>query len=234
MTGGDDLDAIQQDIVFRQLTLEISKGRLLLSGQVTIGTYEVAQAEVLISVDGIRISGVVDDLHIGEDVFVKEARLELVIGSVGKAQTRQHITLADGLNRKVDVLQKTTDQVVDVPIIKEKEFGTPAAVIIRGKVQVHTEQGDFDFAVRAAITKTPAEPIGYFVYGELTGKSLSIEQLLPNGAMEHDHPMNLYLNKVVIMACSLDKVDDCGLNSSRYPVKKGMYCQEFGRLLLMH
>jgi hypothetical protein len=68
---------------FNELTIEIAKGRLALHGEVRVDSYKVAAVEVLISVDGVNISGVVEDLHLGEGVCVQQASLELVIGLVG-------------------------------------------------------------------------------------------------------------------------------------------------------
>ena len=67
---GSQLDPISQDIRFNELTIEIAKGRLALSGEVRIDSYHVAAAEVLVSVDGVSIRGAVTDLDLGEGICV--------------------------------------------------------------------------------------------------------------------------------------------------------------------
>jgi hypothetical protein len=51
--------------------------------------------------------------------------------------------------------------------------------------------------------------------------NLSIGKLLGDGVMDDDNPMNLTLSRVVILACSGEGVNDCGLNIAHYSIKKG-------------
>ncbi len=228
MTGGGNLDPVEQDVRFKELRIEITKGRLLLSGEVWVDSYKVAAAEVLISIDGVSISGAVDDLHVGEDLCVKEARLELIIGRVG-----QRTKVEAGKVKVTAESASDGEQPKEVPSrdpalkeeqekVEKKNGGIPCVAIVRGTVDLKTDTYSMKFNVAAAIMKPAQGPLSFFVYGQLDCENLSIGKLLSPGAMDDDNPMNLTLSKVAILACSRDGVNDYGLNVAHYPVQKGM------------
>jgi hypothetical protein len=229
MTGGGDLDEVGQDIRFNELTLEISKGRLLLSGEVWVDSYKVAAAEVLISVDGVRISGAADNLDIADNVCVEESRLELIIGKVGVSKVESSDVKGKGVTRDDPSLseQGPDKHAVQRAPVSAKvvntgmKGGSSVAAIIRGKVNIKTGDRVLRFDVIAAITKGSKGSVSYFVYGVMDCENFSIGKLLGDGQLGDNHPMNLHLNSVAVMACNLENGDDCGLNVARYPIKKG-------------
>lgn len=62
---GSHLEPTEQDIRLNELTLDIAEGPLALHGEVCVDGHQVAKAEILVTVDGTRMPGAVDDLHIG-------------------------------------------------------------------------------------------------------------------------------------------------------------------------
>lgn len=217
---GSNLDPVEQDVRFSELTVEISQGRLVLYGEVWVDSYKVAAAEVLISVDGVMISGAVDDLHIGEDVCIKQARLELIIGNVNppKPPSQDH---AEKGKEATGGTQPPPSSVKGVPgQSPAQKKGTPVAALIRGDVEVHTGDANLNFKVAAAITKSSDGPLKYFVYGRLDCENVSIGKML-GGAMGDDHPMDLQLDCVTLVAASKDISNDYGLNTARFPIKEG-------------
>jgi len=84
---GSNLDPVEQDVRFSELTIEIWQGRFMFYGEVWADSYKVAAAEILVSVDGVMISSAINDLAIGEELHVKKARLELIIGNVDRPKT---------------------------------------------------------------------------------------------------------------------------------------------------
>lgn len=227
MTGGGSLDPIEQNVRFEELTIEITKGRLLLYGEVWVDSYRVAAAEVLVSIDGVSISGAIDDLQVGEGLCVKKARLELIVGRIGQrtevekgkakvtTETTPHVEQSKEVPPKDPVLKE------DQGKVETKNGGIPCAAIVRGTVDLKTDTYNMKFDVSAAIMKPAQGPLSFFVYGQLQCENFSIGELLSPGAMDTDHPMNLTLNKVAILACSGEGVNDYGLNVAHYPVKKG-------------
>ncbi|KAK0717459.1 hypothetical protein B0T26DRAFT_297119 [Lasiosphaeria miniovina] len=237
---GSHLDPVEQDVRFSELTVEISQGRLMLYGEVWVDSYKVAAAKVLISVDGVMISGAVDDLHIGEEVCVKQARLELIIGDVSRPKEPTGIpsrpqgndpntgtedtqtTPESRQGAKNEVVQQKATGSTKSAEQKGKKKGTPVAAIIRGEVDVHTDTFNLKFNVAAAISKTADGPLSYFVYGQLDCESLSIGKMVGD-AMEDGHPMDLQLDRVTLVAASHDITNDYGLNTARFPIKEGNY-----------
>ncbi|KAK3365114.1 hypothetical protein B0T24DRAFT_423607 [Lasiosphaeria ovina] len=234
---GSHLDPVEQDVRFSELTVEISQGRLMLYGEVWVDSYKVAAAKVLISVDGVMISGAVDDLHIGEEVCVKQARLELIIGDVNGPKeptgipsqpqgnnpttgTKDKQTVPESRQgAKNEVQQKPSDTTKSAEQ-EGKKKGTPVAAIIRGEVDIHTDTFNLKFNVAAAISKTADGPLSYFVYGQLDCESFSIGKMVGD-AMEDGHPMDLQLDRVTLVAASHDITNDYGLNTARFPIKEG-------------
>jgi hypothetical protein len=202
MTGGEHLEHVGQDIRLNDLVVEIKDGRLRLSGEVWVDGYRVACAEVLVGVDGVIISGAIDDLDVGEGVHVKQARLELVVGRIIRDKTATK-----------------TDN--DTPV-KPKGSGTPVTAIVRGHVNFRHGDINLDFDVAAALIKPPSGDLQYFMYGQLNAQNLTIGTLLSDPDVEGDHPLNLNLNRVALIACSDDNVTDFGLNVAKYPIKSGM------------
>jgi hypothetical protein len=226
LTNGANLDSVEQDVRFNELTIEIANGRLALYGEVWVDSYKVAAAEVLISVDGICISGAVDDIHIGESLHVKEAQLELIIGRVDRPRKEDSgkTKIAGGTLTSSAPSKDTKSHATDPKITPSKSQasgGTPIAAIVRGKVNFQLESVSLDFDIAAAVVKPANGPLSYFVYGQLDAKNLSIGKFLTDGDMEHDNPMNLTLDRVTLIACSGDDVTDSGLNVAHYPVKSG-------------
>lgn len=226
LTNGASLDSVQQDVRFNELTIEIANGRLALHGEVWVDSYKVAAAEVLISVDGICISGAVDDIHIGESLHVKEAQLELIIGRVDgpRKQDSGKTKIGGGTLTSTAPPKDTKTHAKDSKSTSSKSKasgGTPIAAIVRGKVNFQLDSVSLDFDIAAAVVKPAKGPLSYFVYGQLDAKNLSIGKLLTDGDMEHDNPMNLMLDRVTLIACSGDGVTDFGLNVADYPVKSG-------------
>ncbi|KAJ7714868.1 hypothetical protein B0H16DRAFT_1477788 [Mycena metata] len=219
LTGGKTLNPVEQDVRFSNITIEIAEGRLMLYGEVWVDSYKVAAAEVLISVDGISISGAVEDLHLGEDIHVENAKLEFIIGHVGQQ-------LEDGSgNTKISTGTTPGDGPKDVPSSnpdsKEKgpktarTGGTPVVAIIRGVVKMEVGAASLTFNIAAAIAKPAHEPVSFFVYGQLDGENLSIGSLLPDGG----DLMDLNLRRVAIVASNAEVVQDYGLNIEHYPIK---------------
>lgn len=225
---GSHLEPVKQDIRLNDLTLEISQGRVALYGEIWVDGHQVAKAEVLVTVDGIRISGAVDDLHIGEEVHIKEAQLELIVGDVnkpdidGKDQDRgTEEAEGSGKGKETGSTHPPPPAKTEVAPKPQKK-GTPVAAVIRGHVEVSTGDVHFKFKVAAAIMKTADGPVNYFVYGQLDCENMSIGTIL-GGDMEDGHPMDLQLSSVTLVAASHDKINTQGLNASRFPVSKGQY-----------
>jgi hypothetical protein len=219
LTDGASLDSVEQDVRFNELTIEIANGRLALYGEVWVDSYKVAAAEVLISVDGICISGAVDDIHIGESLHVKEAQLELIVGRVDRPRKE-----ASGKTKIAGGTLTSTEPPKDTKPASSKseaKGGTPIAAIVRGKVNFQLESVSLDFEITAAVMKPADGPLSYFVYGQFDAENLSIGKILTKGDMAHDHPMNLALDRVTLIACSGNDVTDYGLNVAHYPVKSG-------------
>jgi len=223
---GSDLDPVEQDVRFSELTIEISQGRFLFYGEVWVDSYKVAAAEVLVSVDGVMISGGIDDLAIGEELYVKKARLELIIGNVDrpKADSKGKAVSATGDQESgedsspKDTSKEDTTLSQQQPPVKKK--GTPVAAIIRGEVHLDTDTFNLTFNVAAAITKTADGPLDYFIYGQLDCENFSIGKMI-GGAMDEGHPMDLQLDRVTLIAASKDIPNDYGLNTARFPIKEG-------------
>ncbi|KAH8129732.1 hypothetical protein LI328DRAFT_162903 [Trichoderma asperelloides] len=225
---GSHLEPLEQDIQLSDLTLEISRGRIALYGEVWVDGHQVAKAEVLVTVDGIRISGAVDDLHIGEEVHIKEAQLELIVGDIKKPEIDKNNQYRgteeiDGSGKGKETLSTPPPPPANTEVAPTpQKKGTPVTAVIRGHVEVNTGDVHFKFKVAAAIMKKADGPVNYFVYGQLDCENLSIGKIL-GGDMEDGHPMDLQLSSVTLVAASHDKVNTQGLNASRFPVSKGQY-----------
>jgi hypothetical protein len=206
---GSHLEPTEQDIELRDLTLDISEGRIALYGEVLVDGRKVAKAEVLVTVDGIRITGCVGDIGISDGVEVKEAQLELIVGDVNRPP---------GMSKKADASQSPSKELGQ----KSRPSGTPVTAVIRGVVQVKTGDADLKFEVAAAFTKLVDGTFAYFVYGQLDCENLSIGKLL-GGDMDDGHPMDLQLSSVTLVAASNNKISTQGLNASRFPVSKGRF-----------
>ncbi|KAK5652026.1 hypothetical protein OQA88_10929 [Cercophora sp. LCS_1] len=228
---GSNLDPVEQDVRFSELTIEISEGRFMFYGEVWVDSYKVAAAEVLVSVDGVMISGAVDDLAIGEELHVKKARLELIIGNVDRPKTESKGKAAASGNTKESAVDsppkdasKAETPSSQQPPVKKK--GTPVAAIIRGEVHFDTDTFNLTFNVAAALTKTADGPLDYFIYGQLDCENFSIGKMI-GGAMDEGHPMDLQLDRVTLIAASKDIPNDYGLNTARFPIKQGVFlCAE--------
>ncbi|RSL71338.1 hypothetical protein CEP51_012060 [Fusarium floridanum] len=219
---GSQLEPVEQDIRLNDLTLEISEGRIVFYGQIWVDGHQVAKAEVLVTVDGIRISGAVDDLHIGEDVHIQEAQIELIVGDVQKPKI-------DGKGKGKNTAQDTFASTK--PPEKSQKKGTPVAAVIRGVVDVKTDNVQLKFQVAAVISKPAKGPTSYFVYGQLDCKDFSIGKILGSD-MEDGHPMDLQLSSLTLVAASHNNVNSQGLNASRFPVSQGIFlCAELKVLL---
>lgn len=222
---GSHLEPVEQDIRFNNLTLDISLGRVALYGEVWVDGHQVAKAEVLVTVDGIRISGAVDDLHIGEGVHIKEAQLELIVGDVNKQKVDDKDQTSDMEGNVGSSKGKETTSTPPPPektevASKPQKKGTPVAAVIRGHVEVNTDNVHFKFKVAAAIMKKSDGLVNYFVYGQLDCENMSIGKIL-GGDMEDGHPMDLQLSSFTLVAASHDKINTQGLNASRFPVSQG-------------
>jgi len=79
---GSDLDPVEQDVRISELTIEISQGRFIFYGEVWVDSYKVAAAEILVSVDGVMISGAIDYLGIGEELYVKRLDSSLSLATL--------------------------------------------------------------------------------------------------------------------------------------------------------
>ncbi|GFP57671.1 hypothetical protein TASIC1_0009000800 [Trichoderma asperellum] len=170
---GSHLEPLEQDIQLSDLTLEISRGRIALYGEVWVDGHQVAKAEVLVTVDGIRISGAVDDLHIGEDVHIKEAQLELIVGDIKKPEIDKNNQYRgteeiDGSGKGKETLSTPPPPPANTEVAPTpQKKGTPVTAVIRGHVEVNTGDVHFKFKVAAAIMKKADGPVNYFVYGQL-------------------------------------------------------------------
>ncbi|KAH6959506.1 hypothetical protein DER45DRAFT_538821 [Fusarium avenaceum] len=105
---GSHLEPTEQDIKLKDLTLGISEGRIALYGEVCVDGRQVAKAEVLVTVDGLRITSSVDDLDISDGVKVRKAQLELIVGDVNKP-----------LENKGDLVKGQDDAKTSQPASKE-------------------------------------------------------------------------------------------------------------------
>lgn len=218
---GQELQPVDQDIVIDEVTIEISKGRLRLFGAVSMNGHKAAEATITISTDGVCIIGTVDDITIGEDVVIKEASINIVIGSCSA-----EVSTGNTLEKGKGVAEKPIETPVKVPSTgaEKPESGGPlakpetptrtAAGLIKGIVKIK----DITFLVALAAVKVDGK-MEWVVYGEMNSKTLSIGELIGSGP--DDEILNVALRRVTIVASSVDDPKIPELNVCGYPIKQG-------------
>jgi hypothetical protein len=205
---GNELGKVEYDIVLDELKLQVSLGMFMLKGKVTVNGHSAVSASIIISANGIVISGEISKFNVTDDLFIEKAALSLQIGN-GKMEDLGAISPAKSAQSPPSIVQS-------IEGTSEKAPGA-GAVVVAG--QAPQSKGfttslqllgnvsfkDIHFSVVVTMHKS-SDGFEWMVEGEAASDSLSLRNLITSIA--EGNPMDVRLRKVRIVAASFNRPPD--------------------------